>query len=468
MMSVRDVPPAVPVRLRSRMDPGIARRFSDSAAATSGAMLRTEDVPGWLARRREASQFEVGRIPFDELDGWSFDSSTGNLGHRSGRYFTVEGYHVSVAGSASREWYQPILNQPETAILGLLVKDFDGVLHVLMQAKMEPGNCNLLQLSPTVQATWSNYRKVHGGADVRYIEYFTGAHRSQIISDVLQSEQGSWFDRKVNRNMIVEAACDVPLHDDFCWLTLGQIGELLHCDDVINMDARSVLAGAPATDTCPGALYPDAELMSWFTGVRCGYDVRAERVPLAGIPHWISDEASIRHEQGRYFSIVAVSVRASSREVPSWTQPLLEPCGLGVACFLTRDFGGVPHYLAHARVEGGFLNTVEIGPTVQCTPGNYKHLPAAEQPLFLETPLSAKPEHVRFQAILSEEGGRFRNARSRYMIIEADASQVPDDAPPDYCWMTRDQLAAFTRQGRYVNVQARTLLACLTVMSASR
>jgi dTDP-4-dehydro-6-deoxy-alpha-D-glucopyranose 2,3-dehydratase len=449
--------------LRWRTNPVIARRLAASAATAKGAMLRTEDVPGWLAGRRAASQFQVRPIPFGELDGWSFDPATGNLGHRTGRYFSVEGYHVTVSGGTSREWYQPILSQPEIAILGLLVKDFGGVPHVLMQAKMEPGNCNLIQLSPTVQATWSNYRKVHGGADVRYVEYFTGAPRGQVIADVLQSEQGSWFDRKLNRNMIVETSADVRVHDDFCWLTLGQIGELLHQDNMINMDARSALSCAPGVDSDPGAVNSDAEVMSWFTGVRCSYDVRAERVPLAAVPHWVTGDDAIRHEQGRYFSIVAVSVQASSREVTGWTQPLLEPAGTGIACFLTREFGGVAHYLVHARVEGGFLNAVEMGPTVQCTPGNYQHRPAAEHPPFLALALSAQPERIRFQAVLSEEGGRFRNAQSRYMIIEADDSQAPADPPPDYCWLTRDQLAAFTRQGRCVNVQARTLLTCLTL-----
>ena len=32
-----------------------------------------------------------------------------------------------------------------------------------MQAKVEPGNINSIQLSPTLQATRSNYTKAHGG-----------------------------------------------------------------------------------------------------------------------------------------------------------------------------------------------------------------------------------------------------------------------------------------------------------------
>ncbi|WP_199493566.1 NDP-hexose 2,3-dehydratase family protein, partial [Marinitenerispora sediminis] len=32
---------------------------------------------------------------------------------------------------------------------------------------------------------------------------------------MLQSEHGAWFHRKSNRNVIVEAAGDVPAHEDF-------------------------------------------------------------------------------------------------------------------------------------------------------------------------------------------------------------------------------------------------------------
>ncbi len=68
-----------------------------------------------------------------------------------------------------------------------------------------------------------------------------------MIADVLQSEHGDWFYRKRNRNMLVEADAgdDVPLADDFCWLTLGQINALLARDNVINMDSRTVLACLP-------------------------------------------------------------------------------------------------------------------------------------------------------------------------------------------------------------------------------
>jgi dTDP-4-dehydro-6-deoxy-alpha-D-glucopyranose 2,3-dehydratase len=451
---------------RPRGDERLSDRLALSAATTEGAHLATGDFREWLAERGRANEFHVERIPFDRLDGWSFEETTGNLTHRSGRFFTVEGLHVTerdgpYGHGPYADWYQPIIKQPEIGILGILVKEFDGVPHFLMQAKMEPGNPNLLQLSPTVQATRSNYTKAHQGAGVKYIEYFVGPGRGRVIADVLQSEHGSWFFRKSNRNMIVEATGDVPLLDDFCWLTLGQIGELLHQDNTVNMDSRTVLSCLPVPDATGLALLPDTELLSWITEERSRHDVQAERVPLAGLPGWRRHDMAIEHEHGRYFKVVAVAVRAGNREVTSWTQPLFEPVGPGVTAFLIREFGGIPHVLVHARVEGGFLDTIELGPTVQYTPENYAHLPEKERPLFLDTVLGAGADRIRYGAMHSEEGGRFRNAVSRYLLVDATEAEAPQDPPPGYAWVTPAQLSGLVRHGHYLNVQARTLLACL-------
>lgn len=451
--------------LKARDDPRLARRLAVSAAAKARVSPAGQDDPGaWLAARSLAHRYSVERIPFADLDRWSFEYGTGNLVHSSGRFFAVEGLGVSVRGrpaGPSREWQQPIIVQPEVGVLGLLVKEFDGVLHFLMHAKMEPGNANLTQLSPTVQATYSNYTRVHQGAAVRYLEYFVEPGRGAVLADVLQSEHGSWFLRKVNRNVIVEVRGHVPSHEDFCWLTLGQIGELLRSDNLVNMDTRTVVACAPTGYEEPGALNSDTGLLSWFAAERCGHDLRVQRMPLAQVSRWLRDEWSIRHVRDWFFKVVAVSVCADNREVTQWAQPLLEPVRPGVAAFVVRRFRGVPHLLAHARVECGFLDTIELGPTVLCTPAHYDRRPAASRPPFLDLVLGCSGDRVRYDAMLSEEGGRMLNAQIRYLIVEADEASAPTAPPPGYLWVTPGQLGSLVRHSHYVNVQARSLLAAV-------
>ncbi|MFJ2769916.1 NDP-hexose 2,3-dehydratase family protein [Streptomyces sp. NPDC087300] len=451
--------------LRPRANASLADRLALSVLARegTGSGVRTARVPDLLAARARSGGYVVDRVPLDDLSGWSFAPGTGDLAHDSGRFFSVAGLRAEVGGAAPHGWEQPVIHQPEVGILGLLARESDGVLHFLMQAKMEPGNAGLVQLSPTVQATRSNYTKVHRGRDVAYLEHFRGPSRGRVLADVLQSEHGSWFFHKTNRNMVVEvpAGTDVPLREGYFWLTLGQLGELLRHDDVVNMDSRSVIACLPFAPESASALHADTEVRSWFTEERALRDVRAELTPLATVTGWHRDRWSIAHEQGRYFEVVGVSVRAEGREVPQWNQPLFRPLGTGVTAFVTRRFGGVRHVLAAARREGGFLDTVELGPTVQCTPANHAHLPTDRQPPFLSTVLAAPRSAVLFGTVLSEEGGRFLRARSRYLIVEADESTAPTTPPPGFVWLTPGQLNALTQHGHYVNVQARSLLAPL-------
>ncbi|MBU7600846.1 NDP-hexose 2,3-dehydratase family protein [Streptomyces sp. P38-E01] len=457
--------------LRPRHHRELAARLALSAATTEGAHMRTEDVQPWLEERRAAGDFHVDRIAFDELDQWRFEETTGNVVHRSGRFFTVEGMDVverdgPYGDGPSRRWQQPVIRQPEVGILGILAKEFDGVLHFLMQAKMEPGNPNVLQLSPTVQATRSNYTRAHRGTDVKLIDHFFQPDPDRVVVDVLQSEQGSWFYRKTNRNMCVETVEEVEVPEDYCWLTLGQIADLLHADETVNMNARTVLSCLPTEDPDGRALHSDTQLLSWFTGERSRHDIQVRRLPLASVEGWKQGAETIEHEEGRYFRVVAVAVRGSNRERVSWTQPLIEPVGLGVTAFLTREIAGVRHVLVRAVAEGGFLDTVEFAPTVQATPGNHAHLPAADQPLFLDHVLDAPDSRVLYRAVHSEEGGRFLNARSRYLVVDAGEHPAALDPPPGFLWATPAQLSTLTGHGHYVNVEARTLLACLHAMAA--
>ncbi|GIH75475.1 NDP-hexose 2,3-dehydratase family protein [Planobispora longispora] len=447
---------------------------ADLAARITASALTTESrvspyIDDWLAEKRN-QPFESTRITLDQLsepDGWHFAPDTGNLEHRSGRFFSVSGLHVQANHGHTREWWQPILVQRDIAILGIIAKEFDGVLHFLMQAKMEPGNLHMVQLSPTVQATSSNYTQVHRGRRARYVEYFTEPGMGRVLVDVLQSEQGAWFHLKRNRNVVVEVTGDVPVHEDFCWLTLGQIRELLKLPNVMNMDARTVLAcllsaggGAPAGDGPePGGLHTMTEILSWFTGRKGHHELSARLVPLDSVVGWRRDAGRILAEDGRHFSIVGVRVHARTREVTSWKQPLLAPHGLTLAGLVVRRIGGRLHALVRAEALPGYRDTIELGPTVRFAMDDHADTPADRRPEFLDYVLSAR-EGVRYDVVQSEEGGRFLHAETRYLVVEA-GDDFPLPVPPDFAWIAFDQLLALQRHSYYLGVEARTLLLCL-------
>ncbi|MGW2591740.1 NDP-hexose 2,3-dehydratase family protein [Streptomyces sp. NPDC001515] len=441
-------------------DTTLQTRLAESARATAGVATSPEQFEKWFAERCAAQVQEVTRVPFDQLRNWSFAEDSGHLVHDSGRFFSVAGLRVEVDEDPVREWAQPIILQPEIGLLGIAVREIDGVLHLLMQAKAEPGNPNGVQLSPTVQATKSNYTGVHRGRLVPYVEHFAKADPRTVVADVLQSEHGAWFYRKRNRNMVIEVGPDVEAGEDFCWLTLGQVREQMRIDHRVNMDARTVLSCLPGSAADEGSLHTDTEILSWITSNQAVHDVQTTVVGLRDLPGWKVTDLSISHERGLFFSVIGVDVVANSREVGGWTQPLIEPHGVGVAALLVKRFDGVLHVLLRARIEPGYIDAIELAPTVQGTPENHAYLGGLVHEQLIDAERRMRTDRVLFDAEMSEEGGRFHHSRSRYMIIEV-GDDHPDEEPPGFLWTALPQITWLLQHRHYLNVQARTLIACL-------
>ena len=476
--------------------------FLISALSQHNPHMKTDDFMDWLLERQHAHRFHIESIPFNRMDHWFFEPATGNLVHDSGKFFAIEGIRVETNFGPVPVWSQPIINQPEVGILGILAKKFDGILHFLMQAKMEPGNLNMVQLAPTLQATRSNYTGVHQGNVPPYLEYFTNRSSSEVLVDSLQSEQGARFLRKRNRNIIIETNKNVSVLDDYCWLTLGQIHKLLSIDNIVNMDTRTVLACIPfavpgledgkAPDLLPTiqkqnnidagliqttfdnfqtdildamlntrqGLHDDDTIISWFTEHKIHYELDVQSIPLKFVKNWYQSDFEIRHETDNFFSVIAVSVEAENREVTHWTQPLVKPVDEGIIAFLLKNIDGILHFLVQAKVEPGNFDVVEMAPTVQCVTGSYKQVEPFERPQYVEYVLNASPRMIRFSAMQSEEGGRFFQEQNRNMIIEVE-DDFPMDVPDNFLWMTLNQLKQFIKYNHYVNVEGRSLLSCL-------
>jgi len=170
--------------------------FLKSALTLENPMMPSEKFLAWMKEMNEKTHVNIRHIPFKEMRNWHFSKTSGNLVHDSGKFFSIEGIRIKTNWGKVSEWEQPIINQPEVGFLGIIAKEFDDILYFLMQAKIEPGNLNVVQLSPTLQATKSNYLQVHKGKRPLYLEYFNGEKPVNILLDQLQSEQGARFLKK--------------------------------------------------------------------------------------------------------------------------------------------------------------------------------------------------------------------------------------------------------------------------------
>jgi len=366
--------------------------FLKSALTEENPFISTKGIKQWLKERNNAISVNVKKIPFSELKDWTLDEKKGVLKHQSGKFFTIEGINVQTNWGKVKEWDQPIINQPEIGYLGIITKEFNGILYFLLQAKVEPGNVNNVQLSPTLQATKSNYTQVHKGNKPRYLEYFQNASRNNIILDQLQSEQGARFLKKRNRNIILKIDDEIEVHEDFIWLTLGQIKNLIQFDNLVNMDTRTVISGISFEyAVLPKFQFKNFELgmlisanektnvanalddiIKWITDLKCSYDLRVQSKSIFNVRDWEVTPNEIRHKDKKFFKVIAAQVEISNREVTAWSQPLLEPVQEGIIAFITKKVNGIYHFLIQAKLESGNFDIIEMAPTVQCITGSYK------------------------------------------------------------------------------------------------
>ncbi len=450
-----------------------------SLLTTENPINSTESIRQWIEQRNREVQVDVQLIPFSEMTGWYVDED-GSLRHNSGRFFTIQGIHVETDYGSNHSWDQPIINQPEIGYLGILTKEINGTLYFLMQAKIEPGNVNCVQISPTLQATKSNYSQVHKGKKPAYLDYFVNVKPDHVLLDQLQSEQGARFLRKRNRNIIIKVDEDVEVLPDFRWMTLGQIKEFMHHDNMVNMDTRTVLSGieyidyiTPLTDLSNlsefgqdmlksarmrEGIHTMGQILSWLSGLKSRYDLFVSNKPIDKLEGWHRAEDEIANNVGKYFRIIGVNVSISNREVTSWSQPLVQPLQQGLCAFIVRKIGGVYHFLVQAKLECGNYDVMELAPTVQCLTGNV--FAAEKKPPFAEYVLNAKPGQIRYDVLQSEEGGRFFREQNRNMIVEA-GKDLPQELPEHYAWMTLNQINHFLKFNNYLNIQARSILSAI-------
>ena len=109
---------------------------------------------------------------------------------------------------------------------------------------MEPGNINKVQLSPTVQATKSNYTRVHEGKAIKYLNFFKNPNQKKILVKSNQSEQGFRYFSKFNTNMIINVNDKIKIGKNHIWLNKIKLKKLINQNNILNMDVISVFSCA--------------------------------------------------------------------------------------------------------------------------------------------------------------------------------------------------------------------------------
>lgn len=415
-----------------------------------------EEISVWLKNIK--AKVNIQKISLKDCQPWFYDENEGCIRNKSGFFFRIFGIQKYLKDTLISE--QPIIIQPEIGYLGIITKKFNGSWHYLMQAKIEPGNGNYVQLAPTLQATKSNFTLKHGGKCPEFLEDFMNVKKEDIIVDQIQSELSSKFYKKRNRNIIIKTEKDIPETENFKWLTLKQIKSLMHYDNMVNMDTRSVISCIPYGNKNSFNISDRetlTELYNCINNRKMFDDYNTKIVKLSDLSSWIMKDSDFVCKDEASFRIIFCDVEIDNREVSKWRQPLIESLYNSVYGLLCCNDNGITKFLVKIRDEIGSFDTAEIGPTVQGA--NLSKLTDDSVEMFFANQLNNK-DNVIIDTMLSDEGGRFYHDINRNVILYADKDEV-GKLPPNYVWCDYETLNNLTQINNCLNIQLRNLLALI-------
>lgn len=456
-------------------------RLIESWATTENPFNSTEEILQWVDMKNESARVSITKRPYDyQGNDWHYDVEAGEIRNKNGTFFQIKGLQRIIDGEVIEE--QPIIVQNEIGYLGIIGKEFDGVLYFLMQAKIEPGNVNKIQISPTIQATKSNFMQAHGGKIPAYLEYFSNKKNYEIIVDQIQSEQSSRFFGKRNRNIIIVVDDDIEVLESHKWMTLGQIKELMQYDNLVNMDTRTVISCIPFALrdfsykelTHIRSLFSDEAFFNSIFFGNSGWDINhiyqyineikmldkseIKLVDLYSLSSWRFDDKNEYSSSNGEFRIVYCNIEIDGREVRKWEQPLLEAEGQSTFGLMYCVEDGLKKYLIQTKTEVGCFDKIEIGPSVQLAPRGILN----QIDTVFESRLNEN-KGVEFSGLFSEEGGRFYQEQNRNVIMRVNKDDLPMPLPEGYFWADFQTLNILIQFNNCLNIQLRNLLSILKI-----
>ena len=200
-------------------------------------------ILSWFKKKAKEDKSRVKKVSINHLKDWKVFPN-GNIFHKSKQFFSIQG--VQTQNASNREvqnWDQPLLFQKHGGVLAILVRNKNGIIEFLLNARREPGDGKgELKLCPSFSATQSNINLAHGGKKTDLSELILNS--SNIIGKTLHFEEGARFWRKPNKNLLIlleKKNYNKIIKKNFIWLNLSQIKKLNLVNGIINPFVKTIL-----------------------------------------------------------------------------------------------------------------------------------------------------------------------------------------------------------------------------------
>jgi oxidase EvaA len=417
-------------------------------------------IINYLNKYKKKYIFKVKIKSLSSLNKWIYCKDF--IRHVSNKFFQIYGFQIKSNFYKKKKWEQPLIVQKEVGILGIIKKKINNKYLYLLQIKMEPGNINKCQLSPTVQATKSNYTKAHGGKDTPYLNFFLNNYKMKKIFKIKLSEQSLRYYNKRNYNILLEDKNNIIKKiSNYHWLNKKELKYLISKKNLINMDTLSVFSCAINKKKVDMPIIKMKKILDIIKLCKKKYFVLINKISLYKLKDWVIKKDVIVNSKKNYFSIIGISVKSSTREINEWEQPIIAQENLAFSGFITKNFNRTLHYLVSFEVKPALKNTC-LSCTVKTSDiNNYKKnydLSIYKKNIISQFFIKKKNGKILYNKIQSDEGGRFFKSQIRYSIF-----QIFDNyhfkIKENYMWISHNQMIDFVKK-KYFDIEARILFAC--------
>ena len=414
--------------------------------------MKIKELNKWINNQKIKNKMSISKINIMDILNWKIDSK--KIYNKNKSFFSIIPFKFT--DSQKTTWFQPLIIQKEVGILGILKKRYRSLDYYLLQAKVEPGNINGIQLSPTVQATKSNYLRKHGGKKTNYLDFFIKKKNLNIVSNLKLSEQGSRYLDKSNKNILIDVKnTKIKKIQNFIWVTKKNLNYLLNKKNLLNMDTISVLSSSIKKNNIDNPINKNLIILNNLTKFKKRFTIKKKIISFGDLYNWKISKNKISDIKSKFFSIIFLKIKTNSREVSEWFQPIISDHYISFNGFLVRSINETMHYLLQYTLEPGFTfpkytSTVSIK--------NYNSKNNNTKINFFNF---FKKNNKIINFINSDEGGRFYKNETHNSICVLNPKENLS-LKKNFIWASHNQVINLINKN-LLSIEARNLFASFNI-----
>lgn len=415
--------------------------------------MKLADLSRWVLVQKKKNLMKSSKINIADIVNWKIGNKKIYNYNRS--FFSIVPFRFEQ--NKNKFWFQPLIVQKEVGILGIIKKVHKSIDYYLLQAKVEPGNVKGIQLSPTVQATKSNYLQKHGGKKTKYLNFFINNKlNTKIITNLRLSEQGTRYYDKSNNNILIDLKNKkIKKLNNFIWVTKKNLEYLLKKKNLLNMDTISVLSSSIQKNILDTPINNSSSIIDILKDLKKRIQIKKKVISFKDLKNWRIFKNKISDNKKNFFSIFFLRIKTNSREVKEWYQPIISDHSISFNGLLIKKKNNTNHYLLKAVQEPGLV-LPRFTTTISIKNFNYK----------------TRNSNIRFynffknqkniiKYVNSDEGGRFyKNETHNLIRVLKENDKV--FLTKNFIWVSHNQIIDLIKRD-LITIEARNLFASFNI-----